>query len=184
MPAEHDDIAAVERACEELAASGQPISFKEVAVRAGTSRTTLYRRADLRALVEEHRTRGRGANTLTGLTVQIDQLRRSLEAVATKVRRQEERIRLTLDWPDKLAKIRGGAIFASSANAESSVWTAGVLVPGRCAEKRHHYGPGGTSIAGAIRATSGLLTRSNRTLVVPRTGPITFGDHRSAPLML
>jgi hypothetical protein len=92
--------------------------------------------------------------------------------------------RLTLDWPDKLAKIRGGAIFASSANAESSVWTAGVLVPGRCAEKRHHYGPGGTSIAGAIRATSGLLTRSNRTLVVPRTGPITFGDHRSAPLML
>ncbi len=94
MPAEHDDIAAVERACEELAASGQPISFKEVAARAGTSRTTLYRRADLRALVEEHRTRGRGASKLTGLTVQIDQLRRSLEAVATKVRRQEERIRL------------------------------------------------------------------------------------------
>src|ERR1017187_9062431 len=60
MPAEHDDIAAVERACEELAASGQPISFKEVAARAGTSRTTLYRRADLRALVEEHRTRGGG----------------------------------------------------------------------------------------------------------------------------
>ena len=47
-------------ACEELATSGQPISFKEVAVRAGTSRTTLYRRADLRALVEEHRTRGPG----------------------------------------------------------------------------------------------------------------------------
>jgi hypothetical protein len=31
---------------------------------------------------------------LARLTVQIDQLRRSLEAVATKVRRQEERIRL------------------------------------------------------------------------------------------
>src|ERR1035441_8395265 len=40
MPAEHDDIAAVERACEELAASGQPISFKEVAARAGTSQWT------------------------------------------------------------------------------------------------------------------------------------------------
>lgn len=86
MPADHD-IAAVGHACEELAALGHLISFKEVAARAGTSRTTLYPRSDLRALVEEHRTRGRGADTLTGLTVQIDQLRHSLEAVAAKVRR-------------------------------------------------------------------------------------------------
>jgi hypothetical protein len=88
-----DDIAQVERACGELAASGRPITFKEVASLAGTSRTTLYRRPDLRALVEEHRSRGIEANTLSGLTVQIDQLRRSLEAVADKVRRHEEVLR-------------------------------------------------------------------------------------------
>jgi hypothetical protein len=88
-----DDIAQVERACAELAASGRPITFNAVAALAGTSRTTLYRRPDLRALVEDHRSRGKEANTLSGLTVQIDQLRRSLEAVADKVRRHEETLR-------------------------------------------------------------------------------------------
>ena len=88
-----EDVAAVERACGELAASGRPITFKQVAERAGMSRTTLYRRGDLRALVEEFRSAGLGANTLTGLTVQIDQLRHSLEAVAGKVRQHEERVR-------------------------------------------------------------------------------------------
>jgi DNA-binding Lrp family transcriptional regulator len=91
VPAE--DLAAVERACTELAASGRPITFKEVAARVGTSRTTLYRRGDLRALVEEQRSKGRGASTLTGLAVQIDQLRYSLEAVAGRVREHEERLR-------------------------------------------------------------------------------------------
>jgi hypothetical protein len=95
MPAdqEHDELARVEVACAELAAAGQPITFGQVAARAGISRTTLYRRAGLRALVEEHRARGRDATTLTGLTVQIDQLRRSLEAVAARVRRHEEQLR-------------------------------------------------------------------------------------------
>jgi hypothetical protein len=95
MPAdqEHDELARVEAACAQLAADGQPITFGQVAALAGISRTTLYRRADLRALVEEHRARGRDATTLTGLTVQIDQLRRSLEAVAARVRRHEEQLR-------------------------------------------------------------------------------------------
>ena len=93
MPADHDEQARVEAACAELAAVGQPVTFAEVAVRARISRTTLYRRADLRAVVDEHRARGRDATTLTGLTIQIDQLRRSLEAVAAKVRRHEETIR-------------------------------------------------------------------------------------------
>ena len=94
MPADqHDELARIEAACAELAAAGQPITFSQVAVLATVSRTTLYRRADLRALVDEHRARGREATTLTGLTVQIDQLRRSIEALAARVRRHEEQLR-------------------------------------------------------------------------------------------
>ncbi len=95
MPAEHqhDDLARVEDACADLAAAGQPVTFSQVAARAGISRTTLYRRADLRAVIDEHRARGHDASTLTGLAVQIDQLRRSLEAVAARVRRHEEQLR-------------------------------------------------------------------------------------------
>jgi hypothetical protein len=93
MPADHDQLTRIEAACTELAAAGQPVTFTEVAARAQISRTTLYRRADLRAVIDEHRARGRDATTLTGLAVQIDQLRRSLEAVAAKVRRHEETIR-------------------------------------------------------------------------------------------
>lgn len=88
-----DAVVRVEAACIELAAAGQPITFAEVAARSRISRTTLYRRRDLRSLVEEHRTRGREANTLSGLTIQVDQLRRSLEAIAAKVRRHEEALR-------------------------------------------------------------------------------------------
>jgi AcrR family transcriptional regulator len=93
MPAEQDETNRVETACAQLAAAGQPVTFSKVAARAGISRTTLYRRADLRAVIDEHRARGRDATTLTGLTVQIDQLRRSLEAVAANVRRHEETLR-------------------------------------------------------------------------------------------
>ncbi len=88
-----DAVARVEAACAELVAAGRAVTFAEVASLARTSRTTLYRRADLRALVEEQRLRGRDATTLSGLTVQLDQLRRSLEAVAAKVRRHEEILR-------------------------------------------------------------------------------------------
>jgi AcrR family transcriptional regulator len=93
MPADHGELARVEAACAQFAAAGQPVTFRDVAARAQISRTTLYRRADLRAIVEEHRARGQDATTLSGLAVQIDQLRRSLEAVAGKVRRHEETIR-------------------------------------------------------------------------------------------
>ena len=92
MPAD-GELAQVEAACAGLAAAGLTVTFAEVATRTQISRTTLYRRTDLRAVVDEHRAHGRDATTLTSLAVQIDQLRRSLEAVAAKVRRHEETIR-------------------------------------------------------------------------------------------
>jgi hypothetical protein len=88
-----DDVLRVEAACVKLAAAGRPITFNDVAELSKTSRTTLYRRRDLRAVIEEHRSRGRDANTLSGLTIQLDQLRHSLEAIAANVRRHEERLR-------------------------------------------------------------------------------------------
>jgi len=85
--------ARVEQACRDLSVAGQPITFHAVAEHAGIGRATLYRRPELRALVEEHRQRERDALTLTGLAVQIDQLRGALEAVAANVRRHEEQLR-------------------------------------------------------------------------------------------
>ncbi len=35
----------------------------------------------------------------------------------------------------------------------------GLLVPGRCAERRHHYGPVGTSTSGAVAQPAAYLTR-------------------------
>lgn len=83
----------VEDACAALLAAGQPVAFDEVATRTGLGRATLYRNPDLRALVEEHRARGREAHTLTGLTTEIAHLRIALDALATNVRRHEEQLR-------------------------------------------------------------------------------------------
>lgn len=91
----------VEMACRELLAAGDPIRFDTVAEKAGIGRATLYRRPELRALVEEHRQHARDALTLTGLAVQIDQLRRSLDAVAANVRRHEEQLRKLAKTPNK-----------------------------------------------------------------------------------
>ena len=68
-----DDAARVEAACTAMAAAGGHITFTDVAERSGVSRTTLYRQRDLRAVVEEHRARGREANTPSGLAIQVDQ---------------------------------------------------------------------------------------------------------------
>ncbi len=87
------EVLRVETACLQLLEGGRPVTFAEVATLAKMGRTTLYRRPDLRALIEEHRSRGREANTLSGLAVQVDQLRHGLEAVAAKVRRHEEALR-------------------------------------------------------------------------------------------
>lgn len=83
----------VEHACSQLLQAGQQVTFIAVADLAGISRTTLYRDADLRAVIDEHRTRQADARTLTGLASEIAHLRTALEAVADNVRRHEERLR-------------------------------------------------------------------------------------------
>ena len=88
-----DRVQRVERACTDLVASGEELTFDAVAARAGIGRATLYRRRELHAVVHEHRQRAAEAFTLTGLAVQIDQLRQGLEAVAAKVRRHDEQLR-------------------------------------------------------------------------------------------
>lgn len=88
-----DRVARVEQACIDLIAAGDNITVEAVATRAGIGRATIYRRAELNAVVHEHRRRGEDALTLTGLAVQLDQLRKGLEAVAAKVRHHEELLR-------------------------------------------------------------------------------------------
>jgi len=83
----------VEQACRDLGTTGEQVTFPAVAQRSGIGRATLYRRPELRALIEEHRQHARDALTLTGLAVQIDQLRDALEAVAVNARRHEEQLR-------------------------------------------------------------------------------------------
>lgn len=83
----------IEDACAQLLAHGAQITFDEVAARTGLGRATLYRNPQLRATVEEHRTRGREAHTFTDLANQIAHLRTALDAVAANVRRHEEELR-------------------------------------------------------------------------------------------
>ena len=59
----------VERTCRALLTTGDAITFDAVAAHTGIGRATLYRRPELRAIVEEHRRHGRDALTLTGLQV-------------------------------------------------------------------------------------------------------------------
>lgn len=65
--------ARVEQACQELLTVGQPVTMAEIAARSGIGRSTLYRRPELRAVVDEHRQRQRDALTPIG-PVQIGQL--------------------------------------------------------------------------------------------------------------
>lgn len=83
----------VEDACAELVLAGEPVSFDTVADRAGLGRATLYRNPDLRAIVEEHRARGREAHTLSGLASEIAHLRTAVETLAATVRRHENELR-------------------------------------------------------------------------------------------
>jgi AcrR family transcriptional regulator len=94
-------LARVEQACIDLVSSGESITLDAVAARAGIGRATIYRHPELQAIVTEHRRHGETALTLTGLAVELDQLRKGLEAVAAKVRRHEEQLRRITRPPDK-----------------------------------------------------------------------------------
>jgi hypothetical protein len=83
----------VEDACAAIILAGQPVTFDDVAARSGLGRATLYRNPDLRSIIEEHRSHGREAHTLSGLTTEIAHLRTALDAIATTVRRHEEELR-------------------------------------------------------------------------------------------
>ena len=88
-----NNLTTVETGCNELAAAGHPVTFTAIAEHTGISRTTLYRNADLRAIIDEHRHHTGDPRTLTALTTEITHLRAGLEALADRVRHQEERIR-------------------------------------------------------------------------------------------
>jgi nicotinamidase-related amidase len=91
----------VERVCAELATSGQPITFTTVAEHAQISRATLYRDHQLRAIVDEHRTRQTDARTLTGLATEVAHLRTAVEALAAGVKRHEEQLRKLTKQPPR-----------------------------------------------------------------------------------
>ena len=83
----------VRAACEQLLAANHDVTFTAVAQTSGISRATCYRDRELRALIDTYRARHGDLLTLTSLADRIDNLTTSLEAVATKVRRQEEELR-------------------------------------------------------------------------------------------
>jgi hypothetical protein len=87
------DADRVRTACETLAATGADITFTAVAAATGISRATCYRRRDLRAIIDGYRSRHGELLTLTLLADRVDNLSQALDAVAAKVRRQEEEIR-------------------------------------------------------------------------------------------
>jgi hypothetical protein len=88
-----DTLTRVETVCAELTDAGEPITFAAVAERARVGRATLYRRPELRAVVEDARARSREAHTLSGLASELGHLRAALEAVAAKVHRHEQLLR-------------------------------------------------------------------------------------------
>ncbi len=83
----------VRDACEQLLAAGRDVTFTAVAQISGIARATCYRNRDLRSTIDTYRSRHGEQLTLTALADRIDNLTQALDALAGKVRRQEEEIR-------------------------------------------------------------------------------------------
>jgi hypothetical protein len=88
-----DYLDRVETVCAKLTEHGETVTFPTVATRTGIGRATLYRRPELRAIIEDARARGREAHTLSALATEIRHLHTALEAIAEKVRHHEELLR-------------------------------------------------------------------------------------------
>jgi hypothetical protein len=84
---------AVERACVDLRSDGQAVTFTAVAAATQISRTTLYRRPDLRTMIEEHRHRAAHDAPMAGLNEEIATLRTIVEELAERVRNHETQLR-------------------------------------------------------------------------------------------
>ena len=85
-------VTRVESACTQLVEGGDAVTFVSVSTRSRIAKATLYRRPELRAIVEEHRREDREAHSLSGIVAELDLLRQGLEAVASRVRRHEEEL--------------------------------------------------------------------------------------------
>lgn len=94
-------LAEVEQTCAELAAAGQPITFTAVAARTKIGRATLYRNTEIRAVIDEHRTRQTDARTLTGLATEVAHLRTIVESLASTVAQHDEQLRRQRRKPDR-----------------------------------------------------------------------------------
>ena len=84
----------VRSACEQLLAAGRDVTFAAVAEHSGISRATCYRNRQLRAVIDTYRSRHGEMLTITGLADRLDNLTQALDAIAAKVRRQEEELRI------------------------------------------------------------------------------------------
>jgi Family of unknown function (DUF6262) len=83
----------VRAACEQMLAARRDVTFAAVAEHSGISRATCYRDRQLRAIIDAYRSRHGELLTISGLADRLDNLTQALEAIAAKVRRQEEEIR-------------------------------------------------------------------------------------------
>jgi hypothetical protein len=83
----------VRAACEQLLTNGNDVTFAAVAATSQISRATCYRDRELRSIIDTYRARHGEHLTLTTLADRFDNLTQTLEALAAKVRRQEEEIR-------------------------------------------------------------------------------------------
>jgi ACT domain-containing protein len=102
-PTPGTDADRVRAACEILAAASADITFAAVATESGISRATCYRHRELRTIIDRYRSRHGDMLTLTGLADRVDNLTQALDAIAAKVRRQEEEIRALKRHAEKAA---------------------------------------------------------------------------------
>lgn len=87
----------IERACADLARDDHPITIAAVADRVGIARSTIYRNAELRTVIEHHRQTAPDG-TITAITDELATLRASIQVLADTVRQHDTTIRrLTQD---------------------------------------------------------------------------------------